>query len=161
MPETDALAQLKDIYLPSEVTWWPLAPGWYFIALLLVLFLACLGLLSYKYHLRKRFKKQAIALLDSYTHQYAKNRNAQLTTAAISELLKRVALVYFPRERVASMHGQDWLNFLTSTSKGLDFNTVSSLLLDAPFQPNQARDLSPLIELATRWIKQRSGSCSN
>ncbi len=136
MAEVDALAQLKDIYLPAPVGWWPLAPGWYILFVFLVSLIIVASFIAYKRYLNARAKKHALVLLQSYVHQYEKDRNVQLASAHISELLKRVALVYFPRSKVASIHGKEWINFLNSTSKGLNFETVNYLLLETPFKLN-------------------------
>ncbi|RUR13837.1 DUF4381 domain-containing protein [Legionella sp. km772] len=161
MAEVDALAQLKDIHLPTSVGIWPLAPGWYVLIIVFFILMAGLSFVAYRRYLNARAKKQALVLLQSYVQQYEQDRNSQLASARISELLKRVALVYFPRQQVASIHGQEWINFLNATSKGLDFEAVKTMLLDSPFKPNEQIDLKPLISQATLWIKQRRELCLN
>jgi hypothetical protein len=81
--------------------------------------------------------------------------------ARISELLKRVALVYFPRSRVASLQGEAWIDFLSHTGKKLDFNAVRDELIEAPYQPNSSCDLNLLFKISRLWITQRRGSCLN
>lgn len=161
MADEQALAQLKDIHLPGAIGWWPLAPGWYLLSTLLTLLL-CLALyLAYKRYKNGLAKKQALQLLARYQQQYNKEGNAQLTSALISELLKRVALVYYPREQVASMYGEQWLEFLNHSSNNIDFNQVRAMLLDSPFKRGERTDLAPLIGCAQLWIKQRGTPCSN
>lgn len=161
MVNSDPLAQLKDIHLPTPIGWWPLAPGWY-ILLALVLFLTIvLAYAVYQRHRNALAKKQALLLLNSYQKQYEQEQNGAQTSAYISELLRRVALVYYPREQVASLHGEEWLKFLNETGKGIDFNRIKDLLLDAPFQTGKTMDLQPLFSTAQLWIKQRRVPCSN
>ncbi|PWY56550.1 DUF4381 domain-containing protein [Legionella qingyii] len=161
MANTDPLTQLKDIHLPTPIGWWPVAPGWY-ILIGLILFLAMTFAYGiYKKHRNALAKKQALLLLDNYQSQYEKEQNGALTSAHISELLRRVALVYYPREQVASLHGEEWLKFLNETSKNIDFNLVKDLLLDAPFKTREIMDLKPLFHAAQLWIKQRGVPCSN
>jgi hypothetical protein len=159
--EGDALAQLKDIHLPPPIGWWPLAPGWYVVMSLIFIWVVCCLYCAYQRYLNGRPKKQALVLLDLYAIQYAKEGTTQATSARISELLKRVALVYYPRQQVASIHGQEWIDFLNTTSKKLDFESVKTMLLDSPFKPNEPINLNPLITLAKLWIKQRTVPCSN
>jgi hypothetical protein len=162
MPEAkDVLAQLKDIHLPPPIYWWPLAPGWYVLFTLSVFLIIALAYFAFQKIRNGQAKKQALRLLSRYQSAYEKNHNTQETSAQISELLKRVALVYFPRIQVASLHGQDWLNFLNQTSRGMDFNSVQDMLLDLPFKPSQPLDLTPLFQKTERWIKQRRRPCSN
>ena len=161
MAKADALAQLKDIHLPEPITWWPLAPGWYVVAFLFLLTVLGLTYLANKRHQNALAKNQALILLNTYKEQYEKERNAQRTSALISELLRRVALVYYPRAQVASLHGDAWVDFLNQTSKDVDFKPVKSMLLDSPFKIEETINLKPLISRAQLWIKQRSVPCSN
>ncbi|MGL5742299.1 MAG: DUF4381 domain-containing protein [Legionella sp.] len=161
MANADPLVQLKDIHIPAPIGWWPLAPGWYaVIALVLLLAIIC------AYHLYNKYrhalaKKQALVLLTHYQKDHEKELNVALTSARISELLRRVALAYYPREQVASLHGEEWLKFLNDTGKEVDFNAVNGMLLDAPFKTGETMDLNPLFHTAHLWIKQRSVPCSN
>lgn len=161
MAEADPLAQLRDIHLPNAIGWWPLAPGWYILMGLLLLLLSAWAYFLYKKALYARAKKQALALLQSYEEQYTQDNNGPLFSARISELLRRVALVYYPRHEVASLQGEAWLNFLNKTSRGLDFNSVKSMLLESPFKNEESTNLQPLLIQAKAWIKGRGKPCSN
>ena len=161
MAEAEVLAKLQDIQLPDPIGWWPLAPGWYLLALM-VLVLA--GLIVY--YFRRRYlhglaKRQALHLLDSYYLEYQREKNSQLSSMKVSELLRRVSLAYFPREEVASLQGEDWISFLNSTAKGVDFNRLRESLLELPYQPVKDYDLAPLFAATRAWIKQRGKPCSN
>jgi len=159
--KADPLMQLKDIHLPEPVGFWPIAPGWYGLIILLLLGILGLTYFIQRQHKNARAKKQALQLLDSYKVQYEQDKNAQLMSSRISELLKQVALVYFPRSEVASLHGESWIEFLNNTSKGIDFNPVKLMLLEVPFKSTATLDLTPLIVKAAQWIKQRNTPCSN
>lgn len=161
MDKTDPLAQLKDIHLPSPISWWPLAPGWYIVIAFALILTLALAYRMYKRHGYALAKKQALRLLNTYQEQYEKKPNAPVTSAQISELLRRVALVYYPREEVASLHGEAWLNFLNQTGKDIDFSSVRTMLLDAPFRADNNINLEPLFMKAQQWIKQRGVPCSN
>lgn len=155
------LAQLKDIHLPAPVSWWPLAPGWYLLMLLVLLLLVYLTYAAHQRYRAALAKKQALVLLASYQEQYAQDANVARTSAQISELLRRVALVYFPRAQVASLYGEAWLHFLNQTGKGINFNGVRHMLLDAPFKAQNQLNLEPLFNQARQWIKQRRRPCSH
>jgi hypothetical protein len=159
--KADVLTQLKDIHLPQSITWWPLAPGWYVVLLIIMFSIIGVVYFFHRRQLNALAKNQALELLKTYKEQYEKDRNAQQASARISELLRRVALVYYPRAEVASIHGNAWLEFLNQTSKGIDFNPVKSMLLDSPFKTEETVNLNPLINRAQVWIKQRSVPCSN
>ncbi|KGP64275.1 hypothetical protein EP47_00020 [Legionella norrlandica] len=161
MAKAEPLAQLRDIHLPEPIGWWPLAPGWYGLMILLLMIIIGITYFIYRKHVHALPKKQALNLLKIYKEQYEKDKNTQLASARISELLKRVALVYYPRSEVASIHGEAWFEFLNNTSRGIDFKPVKSMLLDSPFKASETLDLNPLITRAEQWIKQRRVPCSN
>lgn len=158
-PEPSALAALRDIHLPDPIGWWPPAIGW--VVLGVMLLLMCVGVASFLAHYWRntRAKRKALVVLDSYREAYLKAGNTALTATRISELLKRVALVYYPRSRVAGLVGEQWLVFLNETSHQLDFHSVAALLIECPYRPSTEVDLLPLFHLAKQWIKQRSGRC--
>lgn len=161
MAKADPLAQLKDIHLPEPISWWPLAIGWYGLMVLIFLLIFAIAYLMHKRHINALAKNKALELLKTYKEQYQKDNNAQLTSARISELLRRVALVYYPRAQVASIHGEDWVEFLNQTSKGVNFKPVKEMLLDSPFKTAETINLKPLITRAELWIKQRGVPCLN
>lgn len=159
MAEPDPLTQLRDIHLPDPVGWWPLAPGWYVLMIVLLLILMFISYRIYQRQVNGLAKNKALGLLKIYKDQYDKDRNAQIASARISELLRRVALVYYPRAQVASIHGDDWIQFLNTTSKNIDFRPVKAMLLDSPFKTAETVHLKPLFFRADQWIKQRGKPC--
>lgn len=161
MSKPESLAQLKDIHLPAAISWWPPAPGW-IIILASLLFLAVgiiYGFVLYYRH--RQARRQALRLLLTYQQEYRSGVPSQMISVKVSELLRRVALVYYPRKQVASLQGEAWLDFLNATGKNVDFYTVRESLLSLPYQENQEVNLKPLLNLAQVWIKQRGAACSN
>lgn len=161
-----ALAQLKDIHLPEAIGLWPLAPGWYLLGLLVI---GIVTIIAYSIRTRQKLgqpKREALRQLAKFKHLYEQDGNSPLAAARISELLKRVALVYFPRQRVASLQGLSWVGFLTDTGKNLNFEQVQNDLLALPYYPveheaSKNADLSTLFTLSSMWIKQRRKPCLN
>ncbi|WED43041.1 DUF4381 domain-containing protein [Legionella cardiaca] len=161
MADAQLLTQLHDIHLPAAIGWWPLAPGWYVLIISLLLLAGIFFAYSYRRRGYGRAKREALQLLANLQNEYRQHRNSQLSSMKISELLRRVALVYFPRQQIASLQGNEWIEFLNTTSKKIDFYQVSELLLQVPYQLSTERDLDPLFTRARAWIKQRGVPCSN
>ena len=162
MTKQDALSKLRDIHLPDPIGIWPLAPGWYILGILL--FLSCFygAFILHRYYRNTRARKKALFLLDSYQCEFSKNNNPQRACSQIAELLKRVALVYFPRKEVAHLQGEKWLIFLEDTSKNINFIALREELTIIPFRKKvDSCDLAPLFMAARQWIKQRRGRCLN
>lgn len=154
------LDQLRDIHLPEWVGYWPLAWGWECLMGLSIFLLIVFAYLGLRWYYQARAKREALRLLVLCETTYRQEPNVQKTCAQIDELLKRVALVYFPREQVAHLHGESWLAFLKNSSHQLDVVAVRDALLLYPYQRHtQDVELGSLFEFARVWIKQRRKPC--
>ena len=99
-----SILDLNDIVEPAAPNVWPLAPA---LGILLVLLAVALlmGLIRGALHwYRNAYRREGLRELQQTTE-----------TAAILILLKRVALVQWPRETVAPLHGDEWLVFLNES----------------------------------------------
>jgi len=143
--KTDAtsLDRLNDLVVPPAVPWWPLAPGWYVVLVLLALATAWLS-----WRLWQRYKRQA----------YRREALHQLTSlqdvTSIAELLRRTALAVVPRADVASKTGEDWGDWLAAQSGGTMPDEVRELLSVRVYSrhPGTEQDISLLHSYCARWI---------
>jgi hypothetical protein len=163
----DPLAGLRDIHLPQPVGLWPLAPGWWMLAGVLVL--TVLGVRLWSRRRRRSLARHALRELDRLAAAPGTDDVQRLATA-ISALLRRVALLRFGRARVAALHGRAWQDFLSETAprarRGTRFVPDAGLLLSlAPYAPAGAACLTPdgadldgggLIAAARAWIKENA-----
>lgn len=162
MADSNVFTQLHDIHMPPPVSAWPPGPGYY----ALLAFVIILLLLWFKRQRHRQYtapKREALAELARLKACYLEQPNPTNTAAAITLLLKRVALVYHPRLEVAGLHGDAWLQFLKKTSRRLDaeIEATGQILREAPFNPQADHQLEPLFLMARRWIKQRRKKCLN
>lgn len=148
-----ALAQLKDIHLPHAITMWPVAPGW-IILLAIVLgggFYA--SYIFYKRIKRQRTIKFALSKLKTFPDLLTDNPQNINIAAEISTLIRRTALYYFPRETIAGLAGQEWVNFLNRSGNGAPFtDKAGQILLVAPYSKQHSFDLLPLISATENWL---------
>lgn len=163
MVDSNALAGLKDLHLPQAIGWWPLASGLYVGAVLILLVIIVMGWQVYiRCYKNQRYKNEALRRLVKYEKIYQQDGNAQAVSIQVSMLLRQVALLYFPRERVASLKDEAWIAFLNETSNNTDFTSIQALILLLPYQKTaQETDLTPLFTMAKTWIKQRGVLCLN
>jgi hypothetical protein len=69
-------------------------------------------------------------------------------------LVKRVALAAFPRERVASLSGQEWLAFLDATGRTDAFTHGPGRTLESGYEPGRHRASPQLFAAVRHWIKR-------
>ncbi|WP_371377014.1 DUF4381 domain-containing protein [Thalassotalea aquiviva] len=101
----DPLAQLKDIHLPEQVGFWPLAPGWWILVLLSISAVVLLLRALLKQRELSKVKRQALKQLST---------QQSLTTVQILSLLKWASMHYYNRQDVASKYSNELLDFFTS-----------------------------------------------
>ena len=129
------LSNLRDIFIPDPPPLWPPAPGVWVVLGLVVLALLFVSWRVYATRQRNAYRKAGLLLLS--------NAN---TTHDVSVVMKRVALAAFPREQVASLHGEEWAAFLRATCPGDQFPGIN--MTDTDTVPDQA-----LVECAGAWIR--------
>jgi hypothetical protein len=126
---------LRDLHLPDPVGWWPLAPGWWFILLLVaggLAYLAWLGLKKWRHNAPRRF---ALRQLARYEAEYLQHRDPVTLGQQLSELLRRSMLAYAPRANVAGLTGDAWLQWLDSGMALPYFHTEGGKsLLEIPYR---------------------------
>lgn len=149
MNDNASLQNLNDIVAPDAVPWWPLAPGWYVLAVITAIALAVLAVLGWRRWRRDRYRRQALAELEDI------REDAAGSLQRLPSLLKRTALSAWPRETVASLSGQPWHAFLDN-SAGMDqFRLGAGDLLD---QLAYGKSLSEtehgrLLAAAEKWLR--------
>jgi hypothetical protein len=161
MAKAVALAQLKDIHLPSPVGWWPLAPGWWIVVVVLFIGMMWMVWWCWRFWQAAQPKRQALRILSDIEQQAKDGVNANEVCAQISQLLRRVALTYYPNGTVAGLKDDDWIAFLNQHSRNLNFNAVREHLLVYPYQPEARVVMKPFFDRSRAWIKQRRRPCSN
>ena len=151
-----SLDQLHDIIIPPAVSYWPLAPGWYALALLALAYGIHIGLKQWSSYQKNLYRREALEVLSTI-------QSGEDTTKEISSLLglmKRVALQCFGREKVAALSDDDWWNFVEKHSKaqaGTEVRELSQKALygyDAQVTEDEARALA---KVAKVWITTHQG----
>ena len=138
------LSQLEPLRSPEAIGWWPPAMGWWFVFSILLISMVYLTLWLIKRHRQGSYRRKARKQLQSL-------RANQATTAQINTLLKSVAIRAFPAETVASLHGEDWARFLTSTCRKVSKDGIEGLSNIYIPNPDPANDM--LFTLADEWIR--------
>jgi hypothetical protein len=129
---------LRDLHLPEPIGWWPLAPGWWLVLALLVatlVYLAWRWYRAWKFNAPRRFALRELMRIEA---EYLEHRDPVVLGKQLSELLRRGMLAYAPREEVAGLTGEGWLDWLDSGMPVPYFHTEGGKsLLTLPYRDPQ------------------------
>jgi hypothetical protein len=146
---------LRDIHLPEPVSWWPPAPGWWLLLICSAVIIAAIVLFK---QIRKRrlLKRTALAELDIIRSQYHDNHDRVELVKALSALMRRASISFYPRKNSASLTGTAWLQHLDSTAQRKEFEHGNgSILATAPYLPAGSQvdiDFEDLLSLCEDWM---------
>lgn len=150
-----SLDRLHDIADVAPVGWWPAAPFWYWVLAVLAVWVAYSTVRLVGRWRKNAYRRLALAELQVLQTQASVETNA--TMIAVSQLLKRVALVAYPRQRVAPLSGQEWLEFLDKTaSTSPSFVTEPVCRLGSASVQTvdcSSDEIKVVIDVAQSWIK--------
>lgn len=162
MDIADALSQLADIHLPQQPGFWPPAPGWWLLAVLL------LALAAYsiwrglqRWRLQRRYKS-AIGELEKCRAQLLSAAQAGTPDMAqrlsyvndVNSVLRRVALLHFSHETVAGLSGNAWVDFMREHDHSQRLTPeLAQALAEGRFARQYDVDTDALHTMARDWIK--------
>jgi hypothetical protein len=152
---TDPLAGLRPLQQPEAIGWWPPAPGWWLLALLIVTGLGLLVRHLWRRHRRLAWRRRALLELQRLASTHP-TQAGPAELANLNALLRRAAIASAGRARVASLHGDAWLAFLDESLAEPAFRDGTGRpLVDLAYRPRGQVDWQPLLELSRRWIRSQ------
>ena len=159
--QQDPLAQLRDIHLAGEPSWWPLAPGWWIVIVLSLLALY----FSWKWYVKAKTRrlpaKITLQKLESVFHQWqADNDDRQYLTQA-NTTIKQFCMHLFGRQQIASLHSDNWLDFLQQQSSSTLSHETLSTLGKARYQSHIEADVAGIHKQLCSWIQKNKSSSPN
>ncbi|MEO6799673.1 MAG: DUF4381 domain-containing protein [Rhodanobacter sp.] len=142
---------LRDIHLPAEPSWWPPAPGWWLLA---VLVLVAIVLVVSKWRRDRRVRgrqRQILDELDQLLRQHRDDGGAQGLMRDLHQLLRRVARQHDPQ--ATRQRGEAWQQTLARVP--VDATTLDRLCaLDALiYQPPATRDDTATVAAVRTWLR--------
>ena len=155
---------LRDIHLPDPISWWPLAPGWWIIAGIIV-FIVIAFFIIRKIYRSKALHRETNFEMERIKNRFIFNSNQYELIQSLSVLLRRSCISYYPRHETASLTGDHWLKYLDSTSPTFAsntsrfFNGVGEIIANAPYMNPSAEiktDVVELISLCETWLQSQS-----
>lgn len=137
-----SLDNLRDIVQLPPVSWWPLAPGWWVVLMVLAIISIVAAVRAWQRWSANAYRRAALHELQSAT-----------TVSAVEKILKRAALCAFSRKEVASLAGHAWCQWLGETSGSEVPPTVAHSLTEDVFRYPNSVDTAETRAFAAEWIK--------
>lgn len=144
-----SLDLMHDIILPPAISFWPLAPGWYALALILVSFIFYISQVRKEKYRRNFYRREALQRL----------KNLKDIPSVLS-LLKGVALHHYSRESIASLSHNAWWDFIEIHSKvkaDENIRTLSQEFLYNPKKKTSTKDVELMKHITKIWIQTHKG----
>lgn len=146
-----SLDRLHDVIAPRPASGWPPAPGWWIVGGLIVV---GASLLTAALILRWRANWYRRAGLAELRRLELAAISSSERLAQLAALVKRVALVAYPRHEVASLTGIEWLRFLDQSACMSVFCEGPGRPLGSVYEPVPAAPTAELFGVVRAWIRQ-------
>lgn len=166
MTDQASLQNLHDIIMPQPVPWWPPAPGWYVICGIILLALTWILwrlVARWRSNAYRRISLKELGRIRSTIRSDQPDQSGQPESflRELPELVKRTALSVWPREKVASLTGSEWLFFLDQTgSTNLFTKGDGRLLSELGYAKKQKlshlsnEQIASLLNITEKWIRK-------
>ncbi len=159
-PDPASLANLHDIVVPEVVAWWPLAPAWYVIAVVVLIVSVWFTARSVRRWHRNAYRRDALTQLQQLKATISPE-TAATVLGELATLMRRVALTVYPRSQIAGLTGDAWMNFLNESAATSQFtNDNGRRLMSATYESHVSvatSDAEELADLVAQWVTQHRG----
>ncbi|MBE0483285.1 MAG: DUF4381 domain-containing protein [Bacterioplanes sp.] len=146
---------LEPLMYPEAISWWPLAWGWWIVALLcLLLFTLCIvwGWRSWQQRAPIRDARQILSHYQQHALQ-SPQANGQWFIQHCNHVLKQVCVHAYPH--AVGLSGGAWLHFLQAHSKQPLFDDhYGQVIAHGGYQPHCRYDIVELYQRVDQWLVQ-------
>lgn len=156
-PQGIDLSGLKDIHLPAVPSLWPLPAVFWIVLTALLCFVFLMRLIWIKKH-KLTARKYANREVESITDRFS--GNGYKIATELSLLMRRIALMKYPRQDVSGLTGKTWRQFLEKTTKKPVFegeagDIVETVMFIPPDQFKN-KNVAALVAAAKEWITENT-----
>lgn len=145
----DLIEQLHEVPAPPPVSMWPQTWGWLVIGIILLGLAGYYAWRRYRHYRANAYRREALTALAA----------AGNDAATIATIVRRTALSAYPRDEVAALSGDAWVDFLASHSgkqtgkQGFD-QKQWQLLVSSPYcRPDRITSDTDFNALARQWVQ--------
>lgn len=148
-----ALGDFVEVVAPSAIDWLPRTIGWQLLGMLLLGVALYRGGRRLAHWYRNRYRREAAAKITALRH----SGDREGMVAELNRLLKLTTLAAWPREQVARLSGDEWVNFLNSQCTQPPFGGTQCELLAEGAYCNVTlapAEQQALLDAGLAWVEQ-------
>ncbi len=141
--------------VPEPVSYAPQTIGWWILAGVLVCAIGVAVFFVLRHRKANAYRREAMRELRALSPRLHSGNVGEDAFKDLAALVCRAALAAYPRRRVASLYGEDWLGFLESTGGGSFREAPARALATAPYDGGKhlsADDRAALVEAVRLWV---------
>lgn len=151
-PGAGLIDQLLDIHNVAEPSFWPPAPGWWVLGVLLLgLLLLVLVRLIRKMRVRMR-RRQLLGELEGLAKSFDPNAQPADYLAALNRFFRGIALRAFPDSGCGRLEGDAWVSFIRGRLDSASDLSGLEVLETGPYQERPEFEPRKLQALARQWV---------
>jgi Domain of unknown function (DUF4381) len=139
---------------PVKFTWG--APGWYVLAIVLLLLICAVFIVIYRQYQKNKYRRTALSWLESKEEKML-NQSPEQVIYDATMLMKRIAISRYGRSPVAGLREDEWITFLNKACKIQPFTAADAEwltnILYAPSGHLNESETKSFIDKTKKWIK--------
>ena len=144
---------LRDIHLPDSIGWWPLAPGWWIVGVLLLASGFLIIIFARYMKAKNRIRRISLKEIDLIQQSFVLHKDRTRVVCELSVLLRQACISRYSRMEVASLTGAGWMSFLDRNLDGRPFSDgVGKIFMTGPYQKSVEINVDLLLDLCRNWI---------
>jgi len=152
--ESQFLDQLRDIHAAEVPSFWPPAPGWWLLAVLVLLLLFQLFRVFLKRWAGWKRRARLMAALKFIQDSFDPATQPNEYLSQLNRLFRVVALEAFPGTASTRLQGNAWVEFLRSLLPEGQGSQSLAALATGPYEPAPDFDADGLLAMAREWVKR-------
>lgn len=148
------LSMLRDARAPEAIGWWPLAPGWWILIVLLIMATSVVSYLAIRHSNKNRYRRNALREASMLYTDYTGDNDGKAYLNNISQLLRRIIASICGREMTANLSGSNWVNLINQYSSAPLSSQSTDALAVQVYRSDPVTDIEELHREVCGWIQQ-------
>jgi hypothetical protein len=153
--------QLRDVQMPADIAWWPLAIGWWIIIAIVLIGLTALLIKLRNRRRQNRYRNVAAGELEQHFTLWQKDQNTASYLQSANNILKRCMAHIESTQLVrshsyTSLSGQPWLDVLNRFNKTALSTDCQTALATLAYSENPDCDVTTINDELREWLRHHS-----